>query len=100
MRPTWQQLTRLEPRLKHLHKKAKSIMDDPHERYFCANHAWYGYWAGERWIEGLKKELVALIGWSSVNRKHPVLGGMDAYDVAYRKIYDALPDCRGCGCLG
>jgi hypothetical protein len=95
--PTWSELVKLEPRLGELLARAKAIVDDGGES-FCANHRWVGCGNGpacEKCRGGLKDELVMLVGWEASN---PELESSEAYDVAYDKVYKALPDCRNCGC--
>jgi hypothetical protein len=82
-----------EPGLTDLLDEARSHR--AHAR-FCANAVWYGY-AGFKG-RGIKARLCRLVGWYAVSGD-PELRGKEAYDVAYRTIYDALPDCRsGCAC--
>jgi hypothetical protein len=50
---------------------------------------------GER---GFESQMTKLVGFYARNR-HPELTTMEAYDVAGKKLYDALPRCRNCGCL-
>jgi hypothetical protein len=94
---TWSHLTRLEPRLRKLLAEARAVRDDFTTAAFCGNAPWYGLdgWRGR----GFKRRLALLVGWLRPDG-HPVLSGSAAYDVAYRTVYEALPDCRGaCGCL-
>lgn len=83
---TWEQLVEAEPQLAELEASVCAVKatDDT----FCAHAVWYGY---GREDGGLRGRLIALVGW---NRNHPVLGSMAAYDLAYERLYDALPDCR------
>lgn len=76
---TWEQMIELEPELLELYNLAKSIKRTPN---FCANQIWYG-------PNGLKSRMMQLVGWDADG----VLGTCEAYDTAYRKIYDALPRC-------
>lgn len=85
---TWKQLVAAEPRLALLLEEAKAV--DGSGKHFCANRVWH-----ER--DGLKWRMSDLVGWD--RKGDPLLGTSEAYDVAYRKIYDALPDCRDCWCL-
>lgn len=79
MKITWDQLIELEPRLLDLYNKAKACKQT---EGFCANRVWYG---------GLKKDLCGLVGW---NCKSPsILNTEAAYEIAYDKVYSALPDC-------
>ena len=93
-RTTFDELCEIEPRLRALYERAKAIKDDKRHPYFCANDVWYG----RRGWEGLKPELCNLVGHWSQNH-HPKLRSRTAYDIAYHTIYDALPDCRNCGCI-
>jgi hypothetical protein len=91
---TWEQLTELEPRLLTLYERARAIKDNRRKPSFCANRTW-GEWGG------LREQLSDLVGWA-VKRwgGDPRLATSRAYDIAYRKVYDALPDCRNCVCWG
>jgi hypothetical protein len=91
---TWREMVKLEPRLGALLREAQKVDgSDPH---FCANDVWYGYEGGCYAGRGLKRQLCQLVGWYA---RRPELRGCDCYDVAYMKIYDALPPCRDCLCL-
>lgn len=90
---------RLDPRINELLKEAQDQCDTGAGDYYCANAIWFGYEQYEGL--GLKERLCDLVGWERVSKQYMgVLGGHEAYDIAYAKIYDALPDCRGgCGCM-
>ena len=84
---TWRELVKREPELRTLLKKAKAVDDsDPH---FCANAVWYQHF---------KPVLCDLVGWDARVRDG-VVNSSEAYDIAYHKIYQALPDCKACACL-
>ena len=84
---TWQQITTLDPSLSALLRRASN------HRGPCANAAWYG-------PEGIRKEMTRVIG--HLRTHGPLeLKTSAAYDVAYKTLYKALPDCDGtCGCIG
>jgi hypothetical protein len=86
----WDDLVEREPGLATLLREAQSI--SPKHPDFCTNPVWYGY-AG--W-PGLKPRLVRLVG-DLACREDPVLYTSHAYDVAYQRIYQALPGCDRCG---
>lgn len=88
----WEKLCELEPRLIALHKELSAIKDDKRNPSFCANRVWYG-------ADGYsyKHRLNNLVGWEA-DTPYPELRTSQAYDVAYRMLYSALPDCRNCGC--
>ena len=90
---TWDQLVEREPRLQQLREAIAAVRDDPAEPYCCANEYWFFSHRGPGFVE----QLAALVGW---HRRpfDPLLGTSDAYDLAYRTLYDLLPDCRGCVC--
>ena len=92
-RPAWAELCALEPRLLDLARKA--LTTDGGKPNFCANAVWYGY-NGRR---GLKPYLSLLVGWGAAPYAPAILRTSAAYDVAYQTIYEALPDCRRCGCF-
>jgi hypothetical protein len=80
---TFESLAAVEPGLRHLMSEAKRI----HSRGqpdFCANSVWR---------KAFKPRLVDLVGWGSRN-PDPRLHTESAYDIAYKTIYSALPNCR------
>lgn len=81
--PTWEELVALEPRLAELYTEARAVR---RTRRFCANAVW---------VRQFKPRLLRLAGWYA---EKPELRTTGAYDVAYRTLYAALPDCRGCLC--
>ena len=96
-RVTWQDLVEMEPRLADLEEDARSVEDDGQGESFCANDIWYGH--GPYRGIGLVQRLEGLVGWLADGSKPPLLRSSAAYDVAYRHVYNLLPDCRGdCGC--
>ncbi len=89
---TWKQIVELEPRVLALYKEIQTVKDDATESSFCANSRWYGH--GVR--DGFKARFVYLVGWTA---RHPRWRTMQAYDLAYDKLYRALADCRNCWCM-
>jgi hypothetical protein len=87
-RPSFEELVSLEPRLADLLAEAQAY-HTKRPRGFCANAVFYGY-PGHR--PGLKKRLSELVGYTC--GQEGVLGSWEAHDVAYRAIYQALPDCK------
>jgi hypothetical protein len=81
----FQALAAFEPYLNELLNEARSHSGN------CANAAWYGK-------GGLKAKMVHTVGFLRILGPAE-LQTMDAYDVAYKTLYAALPDCKGCGCL-
>lgn len=84
----------LEPRLIDLLVEAATAQPDD-EGGFCANGKFFGY---SNVRGGLKWRLSKLVGWGSTSHI-PALHTEDAYDTVYERIYEALPDCRDCGCI-
>src|SRR5688572_27285202 len=86
---TWATLVAMEPQLAGLLADAKQehMNGDPG---YCAHRVWYGYDDGP----GLKGRLCQLVGWGREAPGPAVLRSPAAYDVAYQKVYQALPDCR------
>jgi hypothetical protein len=81
----FQALAALEPHLNELLTEARS------HKGGCANARWYGQ-------GGLRKAMQKVVG--HLRHTGPEeLRTSQAYDVAYRTLYAALPDCSGCGCL-
>jgi hypothetical protein len=85
-------LARLEPRLLDLLAEARAHHRN-RDPVFCANAVWCGY-GGFR--PGLKARLCRLVGWTA--ERGGDLRTSEAYMIAYRTIYQALPDCRRCLC--
>jgi hypothetical protein len=77
---TFEQLVKIEPRLKDLQSQAEQI--DGSNPDFCANEVWY---------RALKPILLNLVGWEAA---HPLLKSKEAYDCAYQRIYERLPNCK------
>lgn len=84
---SWSDLVQLEPTLGTLERQARAVRaDDP---WFCANDVWF---------REFKPLLVKLVGWNA-RSPHEVMHRSEAYDIAYRHIYDQLPPCGDCWCL-
>jgi hypothetical protein len=82
--PPFAALMRIEPELAGMLAEIQAIR--PRGRNFCANDVWYRVY---------KPRLLRLVGWESGKAE---LQSMQAYDVAYQTLYDALPACRRCAC--
>ena len=85
---SWDELVDLEPDLHWMLEAIRLIRRPKAPASFCANRLWYGVF---------KQRLMQMVGWSC-RRKNAALRSSAAYDCAYHKLYDALPDCRNCGC--
>ena len=85
----WDDLVTMEPQLKAMWEAIRLLRRPKRPASFCANHLWY---------DVFKPRLTQLVGWSC-RRKNPALRSSEAWDTAYRKLYDVLPDCRDCGCF-
>lgn len=86
---TWSKIIAIEPRLADLFDEIKAIRDDKTRPRFCANARWYG----RNWYDSLKERMCRLVGFEAAKS---ALRSADAYDLVYDKLYNALPDCRGC----
>ena len=91
---TWQQLVTAEPRLGSLLLEIKAVRDDKTRPSFCANAHWYGYHGSP----GFKPRLYRLVGFGALSAPGH-LRTMDAYDLAYETLFEALPNCRNCNCM-
>ncbi len=85
---TWALLVQLEPELEALYREIRTLRGKG-GRVFCANRVWYSRFKGR---------LLRLVGWEARN-PDPRIRSAEAYDLAYQKLYDALPNCRNCSCL-
>lgn len=86
---TWDQMTKIEPKLGQLLEEIQSIKDDQSQVSFCANDHFHG---GD---PSLKERMCELVGWDAAQKE---LRTSEIYDLAREKLYNALPDCRNCGC--
>jgi hypothetical protein len=93
---TFEMLCELDPRLVDLYNRAQAVRDDKPLSSFCANRVWYGR---NNQGGGLRGQLVKLVGYEASRDADARLRTPEAYDVAYYSIYDALPNCRNCGCF-
>jgi len=89
--PDYDEICRLEPRVKDVEAMARAIHDDGEASFFCSNFAWLP----------VQAELKELVG---VHRKLPLEPGsevlMDSrtFETAYIVLSKLLPPCRDCGC--
>jgi hypothetical protein len=86
----WRLLVSLEPRLQGLLDDAKAVRDRGDTKSFCANNVWY---------DRFKPRLIQFVGWEASKLADPRLRTMEAYDIAYEKVHEALPNCRYCWCI-
>jgi len=90
-KPTFEELCEREPALKSLYDRAKRYEGVTFSRSYCVDEIWY---------REFKPLVFSLVGWSRKGDDE-LLSSSEAYDVAYRTIYDALPSpcrsqCNGC----
>lgn len=86
MKLTFKQLTEIEPRLQNLFDEASKYR--PNRARFCANDVWFTIF---------KPKVIRLVGFYAT-KQDEVLGTSEAFDVACKTIYDALPSCGECSC--
>ena len=84
---TFEKILEMEPEVRRLYNVAKMIGDNKKNRTFCASVVWY---------QLFEPVLVELVGWE--RKAKDILATSVAYDLAYKSIYKALPNCRGCLC--
>ena len=82
---TWEKLMQLEPRLRDLWQEAQHA--DFCGGRFCSQDAW----------RAIKLRLVEIVGHCRSDF-HPILGTSAAYELAYDRLLEAVPSCRGCAC--
>ena len=91
--PDYDEICRLEPRVKDVEALARAITDDGQGSFFCSNFVWLP----------VQAELGMLVG---VHRKIPIEEGAEVlldsrtFEVAYDVLSRLLPPCRDCGCAG
>ncbi|MDE3073880.1 MAG: hypothetical protein KGJ86_00500 [Chloroflexota bacterium] len=90
----WGRLVALEPRLQDLYQEARAYRR-PQDTPWCGLAFWYG--DGPYRGHGLKARMCALVGFGAPKSAPPELRTSAAYDVAYQKLLDALPDCPAGG---
>ena len=90
---SWQRLAAAEPRLAALENGVRAAaLVDRGRRRFCANSVFY---------RRVKPRLSLLVGWGRREQGPDVLFAYEAYDLAYKHLFDLLPDCRHeGGCWG
>ncbi len=93
---SWNKLVEIEPELGELLNQIRAIKDDPEKPSFCANWEWYGVIRTSDLT--FKETMTRLVGWKAV-KQDPILRSEQAYNLAYKTLYAALPDCRNCNCL-
>ena len=76
---SWAQLVELEPQVLELLWRAR-----------VAGASCRTSLDAERAFGPVKNELAGLIGFAGKHHKHPVLGSVGAYEVAYWKLYEAV----------
>lgn len=83
---TWEKMIKLEPRLQELYERARhaAVHDE-----LIADTLWFGMLdKGLRY--GFKHSVSKLVGMQRLSTNHTVLRSSTAYNIAYRKLYDAL----------
>lgn len=85
---TWERIAQVCPELEQMRKEASAI--DGSHPHFCANDVWF---------EQFKPRLLRLVGFEALPSHPDWMYGHVAYEIAYRAIYDALPDCQACICM-
>jgi hypothetical protein len=86
----------IEPRLIDVFVRAASVVDDGTAPYFCANETFFAYRDPR---SSIKRAIMNLVGWHAPWGTRSDLMTEQAYDTVYERIYEALPNCRDCGCL-
>lgn len=80
------ELVRIEPDLGRLYEISKAYHLVGRRNQFCFHGVWYNL---------LKPLMCGMVGLGCRNR---TLQSQEAYDLAYRTIRDALPDCKCADC--
>ncbi|MFP4473998.1 MAG: hypothetical protein ACLFOY_00465 [Desulfatibacillaceae bacterium] len=88
---TWEDIIAVQPALHDLYVAALSVVDDRSKPFFCGHHVWYK--------QGYRRRLTQLVGYGADPLLPSFIRSPEAYAIAYQKVYDAIPGCRGdCGC--
>lgn len=85
---TWERIVKECPELGRMKDEARKM--DGSDAHFCANDVWF---------EQFKPRLLSLVGWEALPAYPDWMYGHVAYEIAYRAIYNELPDCRMCACM-
>ncbi|NUO06972.1 MAG: hypothetical protein HUU07_16525 [Candidatus Brocadia sinica] len=85
---SWETIIVIDPFFDDLLSEIEGIELEPGER-FCINDTWY---------KKYKPIILRRVGYFAPNYAPEILKTERAYDIVYRKLYDALPSCKGCGC--
>jgi hypothetical protein len=85
---TFDDICKIEPRLRDLYNEAVNV-DTRGDYSALSKFCGYGNFRGR----GLKPRITELVGWQ--RKPTDSLSTMEAYDVAYKTILDALPEDDG-----
>jgi hypothetical protein len=82
---TWEEIIELVPELKQAAQRARESMPCS-ETGRCQDTVWY---------DEFKPIVCGFVGWEVKDKQmnHPELYDHEAYDVAYRGLYNCLPEC-------
>ncbi|MFN8475532.1 MAG: response regulator [Anaerolineae bacterium] len=95
---TWAELVQADPRIQELLDEAERVTDPGPPGSFCASQAFWGHGPNP----GFRWRIPQLVGWERRRRNpsaDPILFHFEAYELVYKKIYEALPPCLGCHCI-
>lgn len=84
---TWETIIAIDPYFDDLLREIEGIEQGEN---FCANNVWY---------KRYKPIVLRRVGWYAPNYAPEILKTERAYEIVYEKLYDALPNCKGCGCF-
>ena len=88
----FEELCRLEPRLRELEEDARAVKDEPEKSFFCSNYLWLPLNGRLRQLLGVARIAVG------EERERPELYDSRSYELAFVHLSRLLPPCRGCGC--
>ena len=86
------ELCRLEPRLRELEEEVRAVRDDGRQSFFCSNFSWLP-------LNGRLRDLLGVARRPRPgDAPEPRLYDSCAYERAFQHLSRLLPACRGCGC--
>ena len=88
----FEELCRLEPRLRELEEDVRAVRDDPTTSFFCSNFVWLPFNGRLRELLGVARIPVDEEG------EREELFDSRSYERAFVHLSRLLPPCRGCGC--
>ncbi len=97
---TFEDLCRLEPRLRELEVRMAAVRDPGTGSFFCSNFVWLPLNADLKDLLGTARRRPMDAGTGLSEEDLECLHSSVCYETAYIVLSKLLPPCRDCGCRG